>query len=270
MKNKKVYVVFIGTQKYAGFFELWYTGVQNYLFADCEKTILAFSDLDQHKAFYKPGVIKFKIPHLPWPYVTLARFEFIKSALEALGDSSDATHLLFLDADLIPVKDSSFEDIFGDDSKKFVSVHHPGNAENPRWNSFVISGDSTSKIENPPADLLYRQGCLWGGQIEAVKEMIEECVKNIAIDTSNGVMADWHDESHMNCWFAKNNEEVRTLTPDYAWPNQPHWDKTLKAMGFSGGPVMSHLDKPMSVFPRFKGNSGNLPVKQHIIKTDNE
>ena len=162
---------------------------------------------------------------------------------------------MFLDADLIPKKDCSFEDIFGDDSKKFVGVHHPGNAINSSWHALMTNGKSTSDVgqsyPNSP-DMVYRQGCLWGGQIEAVKTMVEACAKNIDTDEQNGVTADWHDESHMNCWFINNEDQVRTLTPDYAWPDQEFWHKSLKKLGFSE-PRLLHLDKPHSEFPRFKG-----------------
>jgi hypothetical protein len=269
MKNKKVYVIFIGTQKYSNFFEMWYNGIKDHLFVDCEKTILAFSDLvDSREIFNKPDVIKFKIPHLPWPFVTLSRFEFIKKALEKLGDSNDASHLLFLDADLIPVANKSFKDIFGTRSKKFVAVHHPAQAENHSWNSFVKTGLSTSKIDIDTTNMLYRQGCLWGGEMEAVKEMLEECVKNIEIDKKNGVMADWHDESHMNYWFAKNDSQVYTLDATYAWPAAPRWTKTMASLGFSK-PSMVHLDKPHSIFPRFQGGNNNT-VDFDIIKIENE
>lgn len=269
MKNKKVYVVFIGTQRYAGFFKSWYEGVQKHLFTDCEKTILAFSDLvDSYAEFDKPDVIKFKSPHLPWPFVTLSRFDFIKKALEKIGDSNDATHLLFLDADLIPVADRTFEDIFGDGSKKFVSVQHPGQAENPAWNSFVTTGDSSSKIDIDTTGMFYRQGCLWGGEMEAVKKMLEECVKNIETDKKNNVMAPWHDESHMNFWFANNDSQVRTLDATHAWPEDPRWITVMGNLGFFT-PTMVHVEKPHSIFPRFKGGN-NQTADSDIIEIDNK
>ena len=86
MKNK-VCVVFIGTSKYAAFFDMWYDAVQKHMFKDCEKVVLAFSDLVTHETFNKPGVIKCHAPHLSWPYVTMARFGFINEALNRLGTS---------------------------------------------------------------------------------------------------------------------------------------------------------------------------------------
>lgn len=104
--------------------------------------------------------------------------------------------------------------------------------------------------------------------MEAVREMLEECVKNIETDKKNDVMADWHDESHMNCWFVKNDSQVRTLDASHAWPDGDHWDDSMKKLGFSY-PIMLHLHKPHSIFPRFQGGD-NQTADSDIIKIDNE
>lgn len=37
-------------------------------------------------------------------------------------------------------------------------------------------------------------------------------------DIDNGIMARWHDESHLNSFYVKHKSRVHTLSPSYAYP----------------------------------------------------
>lgn len=251
-----VCLVFIGTAKYADFFPEWYDGVSKNVFKDCKKTVLAFSDRITEPMFRREGVIGVTMKHMEWPYVTLLRFQVIQSALEHLEKSgvNVGDYFLFLDADLIAKTEITFSEVFGDESKDFVGVQHPGQLDNSSWNAFITNEESTACVTSICEDWkskTYHQGCLWGGKIDSVKSMISECTKNIQIDLQNKIVADWHDESHMNNWFLKNYDNVSTLSSAFAFPDQEFWHQKLSSLGIS--PRMLHLDKPHSEFPRFPG-----------------
>jgi hypothetical protein len=53
---------------------------------------------------------------------------------------------------------------------------------------------------------VYYQGCLWGGKVPDVLEMIEELESRVNEDLKNNVIAVWHDESHMNKYFIENKK----------------------------------------------------------------
>ena len=272
--SKHVALIFIGTSKYKEFFPLWLEGVNKHAFNDCKKTILAFSDQISDPVFQQAecnkntNLLGIDIPHLEWPFVTLLRFKHIHSALKKLEQSYPfLDNVLFLDADLIPRKDFSFSDVFVE-GKPLTGVHHPGHFEgivkNTRWNSVVQRGKTNANIRNFEGfenfnvnDKLYHQGCLWGGTFSAVLEMTGELSRLINEDLKNNIVADWHDESHMNCWFLRNYNDVHTLSPDFAWPNEKHWWEFLLSQGFTE-PYGLHLFKPKEKYPRFQGGSPEI------------
>jgi len=278
--NKKhIAVVFIGTSRYADFFDAWFTGVDNLLFPDQQKTVIAFSDRINEPIFSRSSeecsstIIGVEIRHVEWPYVTLSRFAYIKNALDQLqqADFTAFDNLLFLDADLIVESKITFDEVFSSDPKKpLTGVHHPGHLEGittgTNWESFVVKGISNANIRNhvgfedyDVSGKTYHQGCLWGGTYEEAKKMIDELSSLIYKDLENNVIADWHDESHMNCWFLRNYEKVHTIPSNFAWPDEPHWHGFL-SKHFDNHKAL-HLSKPLSEYPRFKGARNEVTPK---------
>ena len=281
MENKKNHValIFIGTSKYADFFEAWFAGVDKLLFPNQTKSVIAFSDRINEPIFDKSSeersstVVGVEIEHLEWPYVTLSRFAYIKNALDQLAETNFPSfdYLLFLDADLIVESEITFDEVFSSDPKKpLTGVHHPGHLEGvvkgTNWDSFVVEGASKANIRNiegfedyDPSGKTYHQGCLWGGTYIEAKKMIDGLSSLIREDLENRIIADWHDESHMNCWFLRNYEKVHTIPSNFAWPDEPHWHGFLSK--HFDGPRAIHLSKPLSEYPRFKGARNSVTPK---------
>ena len=57
----------------------------------------------------------------------------------------------------------------------------------------------------------------FGGSREEVLKTISTIRKNIEIDLEKGIIARWHDESHLNRYYI-NNPPTLTLSPSYAYP----------------------------------------------------
>ena len=64
----------------------------------------------------------------------------------------------------------------------------------------------------------YWQGCLWGGKVPAVFDMIDELEKRVNDDLEDDVIAQWHDESQLNKFYIENKKDVHTLGPEFAFP----------------------------------------------------
>lgn len=213
----KVAICFIGTGKYLNFLPKYYENVEKYFLPESKKIFLVFTDGEMKDV--PDNIIPYHQEHLEWPYITLKRFEFI---LKAKDQIKTCDWFIFIDADALVVKTITEKEFFNN-TKSFFGVHHPchylempphqnfpGALEtNPNSKAFVKKGSDFS---------VYYQGCLWGGKVPEIIQMIEELNERVAVDLNANIIAVWHDESHLNKFFIDNKDFVNVLGPEYAYP----------------------------------------------------
>ena len=213
----KVAICFIGTGKYLNFLPNYYENVEKYFLPESEKTFLVFTDGELNDP--PSNVISYTQEHLEWPYITLTRFGIIKKASDVIKDYD---WFVFLDADALVV-DTILEKDFFDDSKSFFGVHHPCHylkmpPHNKFPGAFEINPLSNACVKEDEDVSVYYHGCVWGGKVPDVLELIEELDRRVSEDLENNVIAVWHDESHLNKFFIENKSKVHTLSPEFAYP----------------------------------------------------
>jgi len=212
----KLAVIFIGTGNYINFLPSWYECCEKKLCTKIEKQYFVFtdgliSDTPENITIYNQE-------HFSWPYVTLYRFGTILKAKEQLQKYD---WVLFIDADMKVVSEVYKDDLFTD--KDFIGVHHPCHylnlqPHNKFPGAFETNSLSLASITKEDDTSTYWQGCLWGGKVPKIFEMMEELDYRIKEDEKNNITAIWHDESHMNKFFIENKENVNTLSPSFAFP----------------------------------------------------
>lgn len=212
----KLGVIFIGTGRYLNFLPSWYESCEKNLLLNVEKQYFVFTDGEMSEV--PDDVTLIYQDHLSWPYITLLRFDTILKAKDKL---TQFDYILFLDADTLIVDEVKEEDIFTD--KKYLGVHHPCHylkmsPHNQFPGAFETNKESLAAIAEKDDVSVYFQGCVWGGRVPYVIEMMEELQRRIQIDLDNGVIAQWHDESHMNKFFAERRDDVHILGSEYAYP----------------------------------------------------
>jgi len=212
----KVAIVFIGTGRYINFLPKYYENIEKYFLPNSEKTILVFTDGELNET--PDNVRVYNQEHLDWPYITLKRFGTINKARSAIEDND---YLVFIDADALVVSDITEEEFFTD--KPYFGVHHPCHALGmPPHTEYpgAFETDTNSRAHVTPEDdtSMYWQGCLWGGKVPEVLDMIDELDDRVEEDLSNDVIAKWHDESQLNRFYIENKDQVNTLGPEYAFP----------------------------------------------------
>ena len=212
----KVAIVFIGTGKYINFLPMYYENIEKHFLPNSEKTILVFTDGELNET--PDNVRVYHQEHLDWPYITLKRFGTINKARSAIEDND---YLVFIDADALVVSDVTEEEFFTD--KPYFGVHHPCHALGmPPHTEYpgAFETDTNSRAHVTPEDdtSMYWQGCLWGGKVPEVLDMIDELDDRVEEDLSNDVIAKWHDESQLNRFYIENKDQVNTLGPEYAFP----------------------------------------------------
>ena len=209
-------VIFIGTGKYLNFLPKWYESCEKYLVPNVNKQYYVFTDGELNDP--PENMIPYYQEHLSWPNITLLRFGTILKASDFLSKSD---WVLFLDADMLPVAEVTEEELFTD--KKYIGVHHPCHfiGMNPHTKfpgAFEINQNSLACISEKDDTSVYFQGCLWGGRVPDVIDMMKELDRRTQDDLSRDVIAIWHDESQMNKFFSERRNDVHVLHPSFAYP----------------------------------------------------
>ena len=158
---KKVAIIFIGTSKYLDFFPSYYDSCEKYLFPGHDNQYFVFTDGDFDGLLPK-NVTVIEQEHLPFPYITLYRFDIINRSRKRF---KDCDYILFLDADTKIAQEIELEEIF-DGSNSLVGAHHPCHYLN--WNphdvwpgSFETNPKSRAHITKEDNLEYYWQGCVW-------------------------------------------------------------------------------------------------------------
>jgi hypothetical protein len=212
----KITVGFIGTGRYLNFLPSWYENLKKNFIPDVKKQILVFTD---GEGDFPDDVEVYPQKHLDWPYVTLKRFEILQKARTKISNSD---WFVFIDADALVV-DTIKKDEFFDESKPYFGVHHPCHflkmsPHNEYPGAFETNPTSTAHVNESDDLSVYYQGCLWGGRVPQVLELIDELNDRVNSDLRNNTIAVWHDESHLNKFFIERKKFVHTLGPEFAYP----------------------------------------------------
>lgn len=215
---KKVAIAFWGTGMYLNFLPQWYERLEKYFLPKVNKHYFVLTDGDIDDL---PENIEVKkIQNYGFPNTFYKTFEEYIS-LEKNMKGFD--WFVSIDSDLYIQEEVNYDDFF-DESKKYFGVHHPCHfiGLNPH-NKFPGSYDRNPKSNGCVGDDIidmdiYFQGCLWGGKIPHIFNMMKELDKWTKEDVERDTVPIYFEESYMNKWFLLNRKEVNILPPDYAYP----------------------------------------------------
>lgn len=206
----KVGIIFIGTGKYINFFPKYYESFEKNLFQNSEKKYFCFTDAD-FDGDVPSNIEVIPTKHEPWPMPTLKRFHTILSKSDSYKNFD---YLLYFDADIIANEKIDESEILTDSN--YIGVHHPGFfGKNPKIFPYEKRNISEAYLEN---GTVYWQGCVWGGKTESVIELCQVISNRVDKDLNKNLIAEWHDESHINKFFSERIDQVHTLGTEYAFP----------------------------------------------------
>jgi len=224
-------IVTIATNQYLEYWREMALSVERNLFPDQEVVMHVFTDrvVDAKSMalqFSRVTVNVVEIDQLKWPEATLLRYE----VFDAHRDFLQQDVIMHLDADMLVV------DKVGPELWPFnwpggiALVQHPGYRRpkgrnlallyirNPRMlvidllTTARLGGIGSWEIESSSCAFIPRRlrrryfcGGTWMGMREPFLAMVHELAQRVRADLDNGIIATWHDESHLN-WFAAQNE----------------------------------------------------------------
>ena len=180
-----------------------------------------------------------EIPNLGWPDATLARYDLISSVVHDFNDDI----LCYIDADMIVDKNLNCEirNTITLDQDSFFAVSHPGYwrggalnylptyLRHPRlilsdaFRFFRLGGIGAWETNEESQAFVARRkranyvaGGLWFAKSRVFSNAVHELAGQVEKDKSEkGVVAIWHDESHLNSWITIN--KVKILDPSWCF-----------------------------------------------------
>lgn len=201
----RIGMVVIATNKYIRFVEpLWASAKQHFMQGH-DLNMFVFTNQPDVPA----GTIRIEQEHLPWPQPTLKRYHiFSKHAAQLMS----MDYLFYSDADM-RFADTVGNEVLGD----LVATIHPGFYNKGRQEfSYECRPESTAFMA-PHEGSNYFAGGFNGGKAANFLKMASTIKQRIDDDEKNGIIAVWHDESHMNKYLSQNPPTI-ALSPSYCYP----------------------------------------------------
>jgi len=212
----KVGILYICTGKYSVFWEDFYLSSEKYFLKQrpFEKHYFVFTDEKFLVYENKKNVTKIYQEPLKWPFITLYRFKMfnsIKNKLESMDYlyffNSNMIFVEYVGAEILPSKD-----------QKYAFLNHPGFFNKKREEFTYETREESQAFINTDEGKSYFQGALNGGIANDYLNMSEQLDKNIDEDYRNGIIAIWHDESHLNRFAVDHYNEIKILDPSFGYP----------------------------------------------------
>lgn len=208
--RKKVAVLFLATGRYIAFWEEFYAACQQYFLTDHDVHYFLFTDHPEAKTGDDVTVVC--KPFYPWPMETLRRFETFLTVQEELRQYD---YLYFMNGTLLPVAPIG-QEIFPTSRQGLMVTLHPGYYNFPR-SAFPYEKNGMSRARVLPSEgKYYVAGGFNGGRAKDFLCMCRELDDSVRQDLDNGVIAVWHDESHLNKYII--NKHPLVLSPEYLFP----------------------------------------------------
>ena len=206
----KICILNIATNKYIQFVEQLLESVEENFLNGHDISALIFTDHEIEEV--SDNVKISQIEHEPWPIPTLKRYNYFISEKEYI---SQFDYCFYLDVDM-RIEDKVGEEILGD----LVATQHPYQSlQSKAQQSFCRDARSLSFVPWDTETVSYYAGGFNGGSTKKFLEMSEVIADRVNEDLKNGVIATWHDESHMNRYLIDNPPSI-SLTPSYCFAEE--------------------------------------------------
>lgn len=235
----KIAILYICTGKYEVFWKDFYLTCEEYFLKNIEKEYFVFCDanyiFNQEK---NANIHKIYQDFRPWPYSTLMRYHMFSSISETLNSFD---YIFFMNANIKFVGEITEKEILPKGKDKLVTVLHPGFVNKKRWEfSYDRNPRSTAYIRRNEGKH-YVVGGLNGGDKDEYLKMVETLRNNIDVDSTNNVLALFHDESHFNRYII-GREDVKILPKEYIWPENWIFVREPKIVLRDKTKYINHID----------------------------
>ncbi len=209
MKDLKICILTIATNKYIQFAQNLYDTIdENFLTGNHIEGLL----ITNHDVESSENIKVSTIEHEPWPMPTLKRYNYFTNEADYI---SKFDYCFYFDVDMKVVSEIGEDEVVSD----LVAVQHPYKInETPEQFAYERRSKSTAHIGYQEGKHYYAGG-FNGGSTKEFLKMSEKIANNVITDLNNGIVAIWHDESHMNRYLI-DNPPTLSLTPSYCYAEE--------------------------------------------------
>ena len=265
----RIAILYICTGRYTIFWPEFYASCEEFFFKGHAKEYFVFTD-GALKYSSIDNVHRIEQKRLGWPYDTLQRFNLFRSQ-ERLLEKFD---LIFFCNANIEFMQQVDQKILPKDECSIIVTQHPGYVDKKECDfPFERDQRSLAYIGYGRGEV-YACGGFNGGYTSAYLRMITTLSDNIEADLNNGIIARWHDESHLNRYIQ--DHPYHLLPVSYCYPQYEIFREKeivrIRDKACFGGSSMLR-DQPRVLRVRLKdqlryfaGKSGLLPYLRHIRK----
>lgn len=208
-------VFYICTGKYSIFWHTFYESAEKYFAPGVRKIYYVFTDDASIKE--KDNIKTFFEKPKGFPMDSLLRFDMF---LKIKENTAICDYLFFFNANMKFVEPVQPAQILPTKEENgLTAVLHPGyfNSSNVLMLPYEKHKKSTAYIPyNRNETYHYFMGGVNGGERDAYYELIKHCYNGVHEDIKNGIMAIYHDESHLNAYL--HNKSIKILSPAFGYP----------------------------------------------------
>lgn len=218
----KICILTIATNKYLQFVEKLYDDIAEKFIPGSEINCLLFTD---HEVETSDNVKVHYIDHEPWPMPTLKRYNYFIKEKDFILQHD---YCFYFDADM-RIDNPVGEEVLSDG---IVATKHPYQSFHSIQDmSYDRNSESLAYVSYGEGKTYYAGG-FNGGKTDKFIEMAETISDRVNKDLEKGIIALWHDESHMNRYLIDNPPTLE-LTPSYCYAEEfygtdyPHEPKII-------------------------------------------
>lgn len=225
----KVGILYICTGKYSIFWSSFYEACEKWFLPDVEKHYFVWTDDNEiivNESKYNRTHIFYQELEA-WPLPTLRRYHYFLSQEDELRKMD---YLIYMNSNLIVQKKIKSVDIMPRDEERLFMTISPGPYANAPINFAYDRNPECSAYIPEGEGKYYLAGGFNGGHTEDYLEMARIIDERTENDYKKGVIARWHDESHINRYMIDYVKPYRLVSPAYLYPegwNQPFECKIL-------------------------------------------
>ena len=210
----QIAILYICTGKYNQFFHEFYTSCERYFLVDQAINKQYFVWTDDVSLCNADNVHLIYHACQGFPADSLFRFDMF---LQKENELCSYDYIYFFNANALFCQPVG-EEILPDDTG-LVAAQWPGRTSQPAL-LYPYERNKQSKAYIAPFHPPYRyyMGGINGGTAKDYLAMAQICARNIRDDYDNGIIARFHDESHINKYLR--SHPCKILSQEYCWPEE--------------------------------------------------